>query len=319
MANIMDCPYGHRFSKTRYGSICPKCGFDLDTPEKVYVNLRRECGLSLKEERPVCAWLVCIEGARKGKSYGISFGENFIGRDRENEVQMLGDETLKQKHTLLYFDKKTNQGMLLPARAEGIVCIENKAVYEKHSVKDHTILEMGTGKYMYVALEGKYGILWQREMEKIEKGEEKLQKYRLLKRGMIREEEKLAKRRMEKGMDFAEEFPVCGWLVCIEGKRQGKFWPLVEGKNYVGTHDTMMVQILGDEEIREKNHLVVAFDAKAGKALLLGEESMGFVRVNDTAQYRVMELNNGDILSFGRGRFMYIDFAGSVHRWEWAD
>ena len=67
MSNIMRCPYGHVFSKTRNGTICPTCGFDLDTSEKVYVNLRKECGLSLKEERPVCAWLVCIEGARKGK------------------------------------------------------------------------------------------------------------------------------------------------------------------------------------------------------------------------------------------------------------
>ena len=48
MSNIMDCPYGHRFSKTRYGTICPHCGFDLDTPEKVYVNLIRRCEYSRK-------------------------------------------------------------------------------------------------------------------------------------------------------------------------------------------------------------------------------------------------------------------------------
>jgi len=128
MSNIMDCPYGHRFSKTRYGTICPHCGFDLDTPEKVYVNLRKECGLSLKEERPVCAWLVCIEGVRRGKSYVISFGENFIGTDRDNEIQILGDEKMKKKHTLIYFDEKENKGMLLPARADGIVYIKEDMI-----------------------------------------------------------------------------------------------------------------------------------------------------------------------------------------------
>ena len=144
MSNIMDCPYGHRFSKTRYGTICPHCGFDLDTPEKVYVNLRKECGLSLKEERPVCAWLVCIEGARKGKSYVISFGENFIGTDRDNEIQILGDEKIKKKHTLIYFDEEENKGMLLPARADGIVYIKDKPQYDKYILEDKNILEIGT-------------------------------------------------------------------------------------------------------------------------------------------------------------------------------
>ena len=130
MSNIMRCPYGHVFSKTRNGTICPTCGFDLDTPEKVYVNLRKECGLSLKEERPVCAWLVCIEGARMGKSYVISYGENFVGTDRDNEIQVLGDEKMLGKFTLIIFDKGTKEANLIPARADGIVYMDNKPIYD---------------------------------------------------------------------------------------------------------------------------------------------------------------------------------------------
>ena len=326
MSNIMDCPYGHRFSKTRYGTICPHCGFDLDTPEKVYVNLRKECGLSLKEERPVCAWLVCIEGVRRGKSYVISFGENFIGTDRDNEIQILGDEKMKKKHTLIYFDEKENKGMLLPARADGIVYIDNKAVYERRILKDQNILEIGTEKFIYVVFEGKYGKLWNECLEEKEQYKEcekennkigeQLRKYRLLKKKIINEEEKVANKNIEKEPGLIEEYPVCGWLVCIAGIRLGKSWILVEGKNYVGSHDTMSIQILGDEEVRNKNHIVLVFDTRERKALLLGEECMGFVRVNDKAEYRVKELNNGDRLSFGTGEYMYIDFIGSIHNWE---
>ena len=326
MSNIMDCPYGHRFSKTRYGTICPHCGFDLDTPEKVYVNLRKECGLSLKEERPVCAWLVCIEGVRRGKSYVISFGENFIGTDRDNEIQILGDEKMKKKHTLIYFDEKENKGMLLPARADGIVYIDNKAVYERRILKDQKILEIGKSKFIYVVFEGKYGKLWnecleekeqykEREKENNKIGEQ-LRKYRLLKKKIINEEEKLANKNIEKEAGLIEEYPVCGWLVCVAGIRLGKSWILVEGKNYVGSHDTMSIQILGDEEVRDKNHIVIVFDMREKKAFLLGEECMGFVRVNYKAEYRVKELNNGDRLSFGTGEYMYIDFIGSIHNWE---
>ena len=326
MSNIMDCPYGHKFSKTRNGSICPKCGFDLDTPEKVYVNLRKECGLSLKEERPVCAWLVCIEGARKGKSYVISFGENFVGTDRDNEIQVLGDEKLKKRHTLIYFDVETNKGMLLPARADGIVYMDNKAVYERRILKDQDILEIGKEKFIYVAFEGKYGNLWKKCIEEREwykekekedkKTGERLRKYRLLKKQMINEEEKLVNRRVGKEMDLEEEYPVFGWLICTEGIRLGKSWVLVEGKNYIGSHDTMSVQIMGDEEIRDKKHIVIVFDVREKKAFLLGEECMGFVRVNDKAEYGVKELNNADKLFFGSGEYMYIDFVGSIHSWE---
>jgi len=148
----MDCPYGHRFSKTRYGTICPHCGFDLDTPEKVYVSLRKECGLSLKEERPVCAWLVCIEGARRGKSYVISFGENFIGTDRDNEIQILGDEKMLGKFALVFFDKEAREANLIPARADGIVYMNNKPLYDKYVLKNKDILEIGESKFMYVEL-----------------------------------------------------------------------------------------------------------------------------------------------------------------------
>ena len=326
MSNIMRCPYGHVFSRTRNGTICPTCGFDLDTPEKVYVNSRKECGLSLKEERPICAWLVCIEGARKGKSYVISYGENFVGTDRDNEIQVLGDEKIKEKHTLIYFDEETGEGMLLPARADGIVYIDNKAVYEKRMLKDQKILEIGKSKFIYVVFEGKYGKMWQECLEenKLYKEKEKedkeiatqLKKYRLLKREIVNEEEKFAKRREEKDADFTEEYPVCGWLVCTKGARIGKSWVLIEGKNYVGSSDIMMIQILGDEEIRGEKHIVIVFDVREKRAFLLGEECMGFVRVNDNAEYGVKELNNGDKLSFGTGEYMYIDFAGSIHIWE---
>ena len=109
---------------------------------------------------------------------------------------------------------------------------------------------------------------------------------------------------------------MCGWLVCTKGVRIGKSWVLVEEKNYVGSNDIMMIQILGDEEIRGEKHIVIVFDVREKRAFLLGEECMGFVRVNDNAEYGVKELNNGDKLSFGTGEYMYIDFAGSIHNWE---
>lgn len=321
MSNIMDCPYGHRFSKTRYGTICPHCGFDLDTPEKVYVNLRKECGLSLKEERPVCAWLVCIEGARRGKSYVISFGENFIGTDRDNEIQILGDEKMLSKFTLVFFDKETREANMIPARADGIVYMDNKPLYDKYVLKNKDILEIGESKFMYVELLSaiikyfpgfEYEEIDNEDKEKLIKKE---RKYRKLKREKTTEEEKYRDKRVGKNLSFEEEKPIYAWLVCIEGKRQGKSYNVTEGKNYIGSHDIMSIQIIGDEDIRDKNHAVIAYDTRNLQGTLLGEESLGFVRLNESATYTSKDLKEGDILEIGKSKFFYFDFAKEYHQW----
>ena len=52
------------------------------------------------------------------------------------------------------------------------------------------------------------------------------------------------------------------------------------------------------------------------KGTLLGEECMGFVRLNGKAVYTSKELKDGDILEIGSGKFMYIDYAGNNYGWE---
>ena len=321
MSNIMRCPYGHVFSKTRNGTICPTCGFDLDTPEKVYVNLRKECGLSLKEERPVCAWLVCIEGARMGKSYVISYGENFVGTDRDNEIQVLGDEKMLGKFTLIIFDKGTKEANLIPARADGIVYMDNKPIYDKYVIKNKDILEIGGSKFMYVDFLTeckKYLNDFEYEETDNEGKENLIQKeknYRKIKREKATEEEKYRDKMLGKNLSMEEEKPIYAWIVCIEGTRQGKSYNITEGKNHIGSHDTMSIQFLGDEEIRDKKHAVIAYDERNLQGTLLGEESMGFVRLNEAAIYTSKDLKEGDILEIGKSKFFYFDFAKEYHQW----
>lgn len=112
-----------------------------------------------------------------------------------------------------------------------------------------------------------------------------------------------------------EEKPIYAWLVCIEGKRQGRSYNITEGKNYIGSHDIMSIQVLGDEEIRDKKHAVIAYDERNLRGTLLGEESMGFVRLNEAATYTSKDLKEGDILEIGKSKFFYFDFAKEYHQW----
>ena len=60
-----------------------------------------------EEVRPVCGWLVCIEGARVGMDYKIYKGKNFVGRGDDMDIQILGDNEINRKnHTIIVYDAK---------------------------------------------------------------------------------------------------------------------------------------------------------------------------------------------------------------------
>ena len=77
--------------------------------------------------------------------------------------------------------------------------------------------------------------------------------------------------------------PVCGWIVCISGPRQGKDYKIISGKNFIGRADDMDIQILGDNEISRRNHAVIVFDPKKKETVLLPGDSNGLAYLNENA------------------------------------
>lgn len=313
MSNIVICPRNHWFSSTRHGSICPMCGFDVDTPEKVYVNLRKKYKLPLSEDKPVCAFLLCIEGARRGKAYIVSFGINFVGSKKGSEVFILGDDSIKPVHTAILYNVEDKKFYLLPPKGTGMIYIKNKPIYDMYQLKNNEEIEIGKSKFKFLVFDKRYGSEWDlKEFNSItipKEYEKELSKIKT-------PEEKYIEKRLREKQNFEEEYPVVGFLVCVSGARKGKAYKLIEEKNYIGRADLMDIQILGDDEIREENHAVIAFDPRGLKAALLGGESKGFVRLNGEAIYLAREMNSSDKLSIGNSDFIYVQIAGVFHRWD---
>lgn len=109
--------------------------------------------------------------------------------------------------------------------------------------------------------------------------------------------------------------PVCGWIVCISGPRQGKDYPIVQGKNFVGRADDMDIQILGDNKISRRNHAVLVFDPKKKETVLLPGDSNGIVYLNENALYAPMPLNAYDQIELGKSIFLFIPFCGEHFMW----
>ena len=116
---------------------------------------------------------------------------------------------------------------------------------------------------------------------------------------------------------FAQETaPVCGWVVCVSGPRQGKDYKIRSGKNFIGRADDMDIQILGDNKISRRNHCVIVYDAKQGQTVLLPGDSNGLVYLNDEAVYVPTGLNIYDVIELGESKFLYIPFCGEHFKWE---
>ena len=108
---------------------------------------------------------------------------------------------------------------------------------------------------------------------------------------------------------------VCGWIVCIDGPRQGKDYQIVQGKNFVGRADDMDIQILGDNEISRRNHAVIVFDPKKKETVLLPGDANGIVYLNGNAVYAPATLNKYDEIELGKSKFLFVPFCGENFMW----
>lgn len=162
-SNIIHCQNGHAFSKKRYGTICPYCNIETATKEKkdiVQTEVDIEEELFRENIRPVCGWLVCIEGPRQGKDYQIVQGKNFVGRADDMDIQVLGDNDISRRnHAVIVFDPKKKETVLLPGESNGIVYLEESALYAPTPLKPYSLIELGKSKFLFIPFCGEH-FMW---------------------------------------------------------------------------------------------------------------------------------------------------------------
>lgn len=75
--SLTRCPIGHVYNARRYGKICPYCNMKVQDESAATKPMGFEPPVELLQEeiRPVCGWIICIEGARVGMDYKIHDGK----------------------------------------------------------------------------------------------------------------------------------------------------------------------------------------------------------------------------------------------------
>lgn len=142
------CPVGHVFDRRLNTKTCPDCGRRL-----VKNNPAEGDGRDLNEivdsllyipVTPVCGWLTCISGPRRGQSFTLHSGKNFIGRADHMDVQILEDsEVAQQNHAIVAYDPKNRHFMLVPGESEGLVYLNGKSIYQAALLTDMSQIQIG--------------------------------------------------------------------------------------------------------------------------------------------------------------------------------
>lgn len=100
---------------------------------------------------PVVGWLVCIDGADKGKDYRLYAKNNTIGRSEKMDVHIKNDPTIsRENHARLAYDQKHNNFHLIPADAVNNIYLNDEPLYASAVIHAYDLIEFGDTKVVFV-------------------------------------------------------------------------------------------------------------------------------------------------------------------------
>lgn len=145
---IMPLPAEGNVGKTVAPDAHRKCG---EQSNKTVAVFKQKYGLD-----PVVGWLVCIEGPEKGADFRLFSRINTIGRGKDNDVCIKGDQTISNHaHAKIAYDARHNNYQLLPGEGCNINYFNDQPVYVPVSLKAYDRIDLGESQFLFIPLCGK--------------------------------------------------------------------------------------------------------------------------------------------------------------------
>ncbi len=109
---------------------------------------------------PVVGWLVCIEGADRGRDWRLHAERNFIGRDPAQDVAIGGDDTVsRDRHAILTFDPRKREFRIQPGESTSMVYVNGEALYLPQPLQNQDVIELGNTRLVFISFVGP-GFQW---------------------------------------------------------------------------------------------------------------------------------------------------------------
>ena len=155
--SLTRCPMGHMYNARRYGKICPYCNMKVQEESAATKPLGFEPPVErLQEEiRPARTIAAISRRTKGGMDPKIHDGKNFVGRGDEMDIQILGDNAINRKnHTIIVYDAKKMNTVILPGDAAGLAYLNEEAVYVPTELKPYDTISLGNSRFLFVPLCG---------------------------------------------------------------------------------------------------------------------------------------------------------------------
>ena len=105
----------------------------------------------LPGEMPVVGWLVCIEGAERGRDYRLTAGYNSIGRNPENNVYIPADDKIsRDKHAFIGFDEQDCFFFFTPFNGKNLNRLNGQRIMNSVELKAYDVLTIGSSKFCFI-------------------------------------------------------------------------------------------------------------------------------------------------------------------------
>jgi hypothetical protein len=176
MSNVK-CPKGHYYDAKKF-SECPHCKAGALSDDRLDYTVAHRARIrrpnaryippennesnappaapsapvasSHEEAEPVCGWLVCSKGAERGRDYPIYSGKNFIGRSKQMQIQLAGDESIsRDSHCSVVYDPKNNEFYAVPGNGT-LVYHNGSLMKEAVRLINGDTLELGNSALVFV-------------------------------------------------------------------------------------------------------------------------------------------------------------------------
>lgn len=130
---IRRCENGHYYDDEKFFR-CPYCGINIDLEDEIDSDQDKTVAIADinyseddddrtimaegKEEKRyfVTGWLVCVDGAEKGRDYRLHMGFNRIGRSYQMDICLKDDLAItRDNHCSVIYDDKNGQFLVKPS------------------------------------------------------------------------------------------------------------------------------------------------------------------------------------------------------------
>ena len=168
---LTECANGHLYDSAQYPT-CPYCGGNMNRMEFSAApdpGVGKTVGVAPSAPAPqpdtgktvavfqksfsrerVTGWLVCIEGAEKGKDYRIAAKNNSIGRGENADICIKDPAVSRENHARLSYDGKHNKFYLIPADSTNNIYINDEPIFVPTLLQKGDAIELGESKFIFI-------------------------------------------------------------------------------------------------------------------------------------------------------------------------